>query len=89
MRRVAFAFDAPVLKQLHIRRPAPKRNTQREWTGEYGWILDLRLVFERVFCRQPKSLDNSCGPASPGIVPFIPPPPNCTDRPFHVEGSAT
>jgi hypothetical protein len=25
----------------------------------------------------------------PGIVPFIPPPPICTDRRFHLAGSAT
>ena len=58
MRSVAFAFDAPILEQLHVRRPPPQRNTHCERTGEHGWILDPGLVFERVFGRQPKSLDD-------------------------------
>src|SRR5690606_22657619 len=35
-------------------------------------------------------LDGPAGPpASGGMVPFMPPPPICIDRPFHSAGSAT
>jgi hypothetical protein len=72
MRSIAFTFDAPVFEQLHIRRPPPKRNAHCERTREHGWILDLRFVFERVFRRQPKSLDNSCGTRALGSFRSFP-----------------
>ena len=56
MRSVALAFDTPILEQFHIRWPPPQWDTHCEGTGEHGCILDLRLIFERVFRRQPKSL---------------------------------
>ena len=72
MRSIAFAFDAPVLEQLHVRWPPPQRNTHCEWPGKHGWILDLRLVFERVFRRQPKSLDDG-RPGSHEVASLIQP----------------
>src|SRR5512142_3195242 len=72
MRSVAFAFDAPIFEQLHVRGPPPQRNTYCERTGEHGWILDRGLVFQRVLGRQPKSLDDmSYG--SPKIAGLVQP----------------
>ena len=45
-----------VFEQLHVDWPPPQRNTYGERTREHGWILDLRLVVERIFRRQPESL---------------------------------
>ena len=72
MRSVTFAFDAPILEQLHVRRSPPQRNTHGERTGEHGWILDRGLVFERVFGRQSKSLHDS-SPGSHEVTGLVQP----------------